>query len=119
MTLLKQYNDHVKDERCKFRRRVKRAITVEEKKETHELPADAEFIETIAGEVCNVSADIALNLAMERKPTLPKMDDEAANLRSAQEKDPYFGSIIEALEDKLNKDLPQITKQSLKSEMLK
>ena len=107
----KQYNEHIQDERCKFRRRVQETIRTRHKEQTHELPEDADFIEqTFEGEVCNIHASIPLELALERKPTLPKMKDEGCDLRSAQEKDPQFGPLIEALEDKLNEDLPQIQK---------
>ena len=77
--LRKQYNEHTKDERCKFRRRVQVAIATRDQRDGHELPEDADFIETIAGEVCNIDADIQLGQAMERKPMLPKMKDEGSD----------------------------------------
>ena len=117
--LRRQYTEHLNDERCKFRRRVQSAITTSDQREGPELPEDADFIETIAGEVCNIDASIPLEQAMERKPTLPKMKDEGSDLRSAQQKDPHFGPLIHALEDTLDKDMPQMTRHSLKSEVLK
>ena len=73
----------------------------------------------LEGELCNINANIPLGLALECKPALPAMKDESCDLRSAHEKDPQFGPLIEALEDRLDEDLPQIQKQSLRSEMLK
>ena len=57
-----KYNKHIRDERCKFRRRVKEVLT-------HELVESNDFTEsTLDGEVCSISANIPLGLAMERKP---------------------------------------------------
>ena len=41
------------------------------------------------------------------------MKDEGCGLRAAQEMDPQFGPLVDALEEKLDKDLPQIRKQAL------
>ena len=117
--LQKKYNEHIQDERCKFRRRVQDAIGTEHR-ETHELPEDANLMETtFDGEACNVQANIPLELALERKPNMPTMKDEGCDLRAAQEKDPQFGPLIDALEDRLEEDLPQIQKQALRAEVLK
>ena len=77
------------------------------------------YLRECDGEVCNVHANIPLELALERKPVLQTMKDEGCDLRSAQEKDPQFGPLIDALEDKLDKDLPQIQKQALRADVLK
>jgi hypothetical protein len=50
---------------------------------------------------------------------MPTMKDEGCDLRAAQEKDPQFGPLIDALEDRLEEDLPQIQKQALRAEVLK
>ena len=92
-------------------------IRTRHKEQTHELPENAALVEmAFEDEVCNTNANIPLGLALERKPTLPAMKDESCDLRSAQEKDPQFGPLIEALEDRLDKDLQQIQEQSLGSE---
>ena len=97
--LQRKYNKHIQDERCKSRRRVQEAIRTRRKEQTYELPERADLMETtFGGGICNVHANIPLELALERKPNMPKMKDEGCNLRSTQEKDPQFGPLIDASE---------------------
>ena len=93
--LQRKYNEHIQDERCKFRRRVQETIKTLNQ-QTHELPENANLMERgFDGEVCNIHANIPLEHAVELQPTLPTMKDKGCGLRAAQEKDPQFGPLIQ------------------------
>jgi hypothetical protein len=117
--LQRKYNEHIQDKRCRFSRRVQETIKTLNQ-QTHELPENADLTErSFDGEVCYIHATIPLEHAVELKPTPPTMKDEGCGLRAAQEKDPQFGLLIDALEDKLDKGLLQIQKQALRADVLK
>ena len=56
-----KYNEHIQDERCKFRRRVLETIKTSNQQQTHALPENADLMETaFDGKVCNMHANMPL-----------------------------------------------------------
>ncbi len=105
------YNDYIKNEKLKFRRRVQQAINPEiitECTEHLELPFD--------GEVCNLSFDQTSKNIIENKPTMRRMIDKEHDLRTQQVKDKHFGLLIQSLEGKLDANTPQIQRAFLQTE---